>query len=270
MTAPDPDPALFRSTPLAWTFHRGTARWMFSPLSPAAPPLLPGREHPRARWFPLPPSTASDLPLQAAIDRRVSCRAFTPDGVPLPALAALVRGAYGVTGHSPWGTGDIVDRSVPSAGGLYPLELSLIVRAVDGLDPGVYHVVPAADGLEQLRNDAIPEPLLTYLFMGQPWVAQAALIAVLSAVPGRTLPKYGDRGYRYLLIEAGHAGQNLTLTAATLGLGVVSLGGFFDDEVAGLLRLDTELEFPLYALAVGVPAAESRMGRRALPALDGH
>jgi len=180
-------------------------------------------------------------------------------------VAALLRGADGVTEHSRSGALDLVDRPVPSAGGLYPLEVNLIVRAVDGLDPGVYHFVPAADGLEQLRSDPIPKSLLTYLFMGQPWVAQAALTAVLSAVPGRTLPKYGDRGYRYLLIEAGHVGQNLTLVASALGLGVVSLGGFFDDEVAGILRLDTEHEVPLYALAIGITSAQSRMDKRALP-----
>jgi SagB-type dehydrogenase family enzyme len=230
---------------------------------------MPGREHPLAPWVPLPAGNETDVGFLEAIERRVSCRRFTPESMRLPALAALLRGAYGITEHSRSDVLDLVDRPVPSAGGLYPLEVSLIVRAVEGLAPGVYHFVPAADGLEQLRGDAIPPPLLTDLFMGQPWVAEAALIAVLTAVPERSLPKYSDRGYRYLLIEAGHVGQNLALMAAALGLGAVSLGGFFDDELAGLLRLDTERELPLYATAIGVTDAVTRMDKRALPGGDG-
>jgi nitroreductase len=59
--------------------------------------------------------------------------------------------------------------------------------------------------------------------------------------------------------------QNLNLTATALGLGVVNLSGFFDDELAGLLCLDVETELPLYAAAVGLPSASDRMDRRAIP-----
>ncbi len=260
------EPGFFRTgTPLAWTFHRGTARWIFTPLAPGPSRLMPGREHPLAPWLPLPDGADPDVGLRAAIDQRVSCRSFTTDAVGLPELATLLRGAYGIPEQSRQDAVELADRPVPSAGGLYPLELSIVVRAVEGLAPGVYHFVPAADGLEQLRGDAIPRTLMTYLFMGQPWVAEAAVVAVLSGVPGRTLPKYSDRGYRYLLIEAGHVGQNLALLATALGLGAVHLGGFYDDELAGLLRLDPEQELPLYATAIGVTAAASRMDKRALP-----
>jgi SagB-type dehydrogenase family enzyme len=252
-------------TPLAWTFHRGTARWIFTPLAPGSSRPMPGREHPLAPWCPLPDGTEPQLGLREAIDQRVSCRSFTPDGVGLPELATILRGAYGIPEQSRREAVELTDRPVPSAGGLFPLEVNLVVRAVTGLEPGVYHFVPAADGLERLRDGAVPKPLMTYLFMGQPWVAEAAAVMVLSAVPGRTLPKYSDRGYRYLLIEAGHVGQNVALLATALGLGAVSLGGFFDDDLAGLLRLDPEHEVPLYATAIGVTAARSRMDKRALP-----
>jgi SagB-type dehydrogenase family enzyme len=106
--------------------------------------------------------------------------------------------------------------------------------------------------------------MVTYLFMGQPCVADAAAVLVLSAVAARSLGKYGDRGYRYLLLEAGHVGQNIALTAAGLDLGALALGGFHDDELAALLAIDPEHEVPLLAVAVGVPAAP-RSARRALP-----
>src|SRR6266511_2685586 len=131
-----------------------------------------------------------------------------------------------------------MDRAVPSAGALYPLELSVLVRAVDGLPAGTYHYVPAADGLERVRDDAVPPPVVSHVFMDQPWAAGAAVVLVLSAVCRRSLVKYGDRGYRYLLLEAGHVAQNVVLAASGLGLGAVNLGGFFDDELSDLLGID--------------------------------
>ncbi|MDQ7992261.1 MAG: SagB family peptide dehydrogenase, partial [Propionicimonas sp.] len=173
--------------------------------------------------------------------------------------------AYGVGGRSAAGGFTMDDRPVPSGGGLYPLELSLLVRRVDGLVAGVHHYVPAVHGLELVREVALPEAFVTYLFMGQHWVARAAAVFVVSFVPGRSLVKYGDRGYRYALLEAGHLVQNLNLAAAALGLGAVNLGGFYDDELAGLLRIDPETEICLYASACGRPAHPGdRMASRAL------
>lgn len=93
--------------------------------------------------------------------------------------------------------------------------------------------------------------------MGQPWVAEAAVITVLSFAGGRSLTKYGDRGYRYALLEAGHTMQNLNLAVSALGLGCVNLGGFYDDELAVLAGIDVEREVPLYCCAI-----DDRMPRR--------
>ncbi len=50
----------------------------------------------------------------------------------------------------------------------------------------MHHNVPAADGLELVRGLALPRAFTTYLFMSQPWVAEAAVIAVLSFAGGRS------------------------------------------------------------------------------------
>ena len=253
--------------PLAWSFHRGTARWMFNAVGGESPPMLPGRERPGAGFVPLPSAHEPSGSLGEVIRGRVSCRRFADTPVALPDLATMLRHSYGMGAHHPGGLQGMYDRPVPSGGGLYPLELNLIVRAVEGLAPGVHHYVPAADGVELVRDGALPPSLLTYLFMGQPWVPEAAFVVVLSAVPGRSLTKYGDRGYRYLLLEAGHVMQNLNLVGWALGVGSVNLGGFFDDELAGLLRIDPEDEFCLYGAAFGHPGGDAS-GPMALRALD--
>ena len=252
--------------PLAWAFHRGTARRRSDNPQALQPRPEPGREDPSAPWIRLPPSLRVAAPLTDLVRGRVSCRVFRDEPIGFAELATLLRSGYGVTGATDDST--LLDRAVPSGGGLYPLEVSLLVRSVDGLPAGIYHYVPLADGLERVRGEAVPVPLIRYLFLSQPWAAEAAVVLVFSAVCRRSLGKYGDRGYRYLLLEAGHAAQNVVLTATGLGLGSVNLGGFFDDELSRLLCLDLESEIVLYGAAIGRPSSGDRTARRALDRLQ--
>lgn len=86
---------------------------------------------------------------------------------------------------------------------------------------------------------------------GEKWIIKAAIIFILTGVLDRTRIKYGDRGYRYTLIEAGHLGQNICLIAAELGLVSCPIGGYIDDKVDHLLDIDLQKEVTLYLIAVG-------------------
>ncbi|HEU0201861.1 MAG TPA: nitroreductase family protein [Burkholderiaceae bacterium] len=55
---------------------------------------------------------------------------------------------------------------------------------------------------------------------------------------------------RYAYIEAGHAAQNLLLTAAALGLAAYPVGAFNDAQGSELLRVGRG-EAPLYLVPVG-------------------
>jgi SagB-type dehydrogenase family enzyme len=101
--------------------------------------------------------------------------------------------------------------------------------------------------------------------MGQTYVTQAAGVLMLTAVVQRTMRKYGDRGYRYILLEAGHVAQNVNLAATALGIGTVDLGGFFDDEMGSLLGSDRRVEVALYGVAFGNPSS----GDRAILRMEG-
>lgn len=107
-------------------------------------------------------------------------------------------------------------RSVPSAGGLYPLELYLIAEHVADLPPGLHRYDPQAAALEQLNTDVSLNSLIAEL-MGQVCVANAACLVFIAARLPRALDKYGARGYRCILFEAGHAAQNLCLLAWARG-----------------------------------------------------
>jgi SagB-type dehydrogenase family enzyme len=89
--------------------------------------------------------------------------------------------------------------------------------------------------------------------MRQTWVREAPINIVIAAVYERTTDRYGDRGIRYVHMEAGHVGQNLYLQAEARGLGMVVVGAFHDEQVQTLLRLPADQK-PLYIIPIGYPA----------------
>lgn len=173
----------------------------------------------------------------------------------------MLHGSYGVLDIIElWG--EFCERPVPSGGGLYPLELYVLAQRVRGLDGGVYHYVPLGHRLEVVRSDALPSHPSSEMFLGQPYLVNAAAIVVITAVVQRSLWKYEDRGYRYIVLEAGHVAQNLNLCAAALGIASLNLGGFFDEDIMALCRLDPHRELALYGVALGRAGTPDRLESR--------
>lgn len=258
----------FRSEqPVAWAFHRNTSRWAFNVLEPdeAHEHPLPPKEYTEAPYHPLPEPRLPETALGTALRARLSCRQFAEAELSQQAVADLLYAGCGVLARVDFGNVEFLERPIPSGGALYPLELYLLARAVEGLEVGIYHYAVITHGLEEVRRLPLPRGPLGYLFMGQHYVGSAAAILVITAVVHRSLRKYGDRGYRYLLLEAGHLAQNINLVAAASNLGALNLGGFFDAELAELLALDVDTEIPLYAIALGRPTTTDRLGLRRLP-----
>lgn len=195
-----------------------------------------------------------DMPLGAALERRRSIRELVLRPLPLASLGRLLHASYGVRGHRKIGVEWAYDRPAPSAGGRYPLELYVAVRAVEDLADGVYHYDARAHELELVRAGTA-QPILSELAIGQEVIESANVVLVVTAIRQRTMWKYGQRGYRYVWIDAGHVGQNVYLVATAMGLGPTAIGGFFDRDVNALLELP-EGEEAVYLIAVGQPAEE--------------
>lgn len=79
----------------------------------------------------------------------------------------------------------------------------------------------------------------------------SSLLVFITAMFERSIFKYGDRGYRFVLLEAGHAAQNLNLVSNALGLGSLNIGGFFDREMDDFLGLDGITHSTIYMVAIG-------------------
>jgi len=184
------------------------------------------------------------LSLEEAVEARRSVRRYSAQPLSLEELSRLLHAAQGVT-EPRWGF-----RAAPSAGALYPIELYAVVNSVTELKQGVYHYAIREHELELLRQEDLRAGV-TQAGLWQDFLGQAGVCFVISAIFQRTRWKYHERTYRYVMLEAGHIGQNLYLAASSMGLGACAVGAFLDDELNDLLGLDGREEAALYIVSVG-------------------
>lgn len=190
------------------------------------------------------PSRNGGVALERCIRQRRSVRSFRDEALTEQDLGRLLWAAQGVTSSDG-------RRTVPSAGALYPLELYAICGNVSALAAGVYRYTAEHHELLLVAQGHQREKLAVAAY-GQEWIATAPAVICMAAVFARTTLKYGDRGRGYVYIEAGHAAENLMLTAVALGLATTMVGAFSDDEVKHLVRLAAN-EAPLCLIPVGKP-----------------
>jgi SagB-type dehydrogenase family enzyme len=195
-------------------------------------------------------TAVSPSQVAALAARRRSCRQYARHAMPLATASSLLQACYGITelryetaSWARWG------RVVPSAGGLYPLELYVVMSNVEAVPEGVFRYEPVEGwlvALPQCRREAVEQALFSPEF-----TANANMLVMLAATFATTQTKYGPRGYRYMLIEAGHAAQNLCLAAAEQGCATLCLGGFEDDVLNRVLGLPALEAGVLYCIAAG-------------------
>lgn len=215
------------------------------------------KRYPSARTVELP----RDLPPPArsfteALLARRSRRDFSHAPLGLAAVAPLLIFGNGVTGAAQTHDGRTqYFRAAPSGGALYPVEVYLVALAVSDLPQGMYHYNPVANVLEAIRKCDCTERLQAITYTEE--IDSAAAVIVLTGIALKNRIKYGERGYRFMLMEAGHIAQNVLLTASAYQLAAVPIGGFVDDELDALLGIDGMDEVSLYLIAVGQPRAGS-------------
>lgn len=197
------------------------------PAPPPAPPLAPRSAAPPLA---LPADPPHGDPLGPVIERRRSERRFGEGAIEAAQLAALLARAPGASVEDQRG-----------------LRVHVVVSRVTGVAPGAYevrggalHLVRAGDLAARIHAAALSQEV----------TARAAAVIVLS-VDAAALPwPDASRGYRYGWLDAGIAGGRIYLQGVALGLGVSSVGAFFDGDVAELLR-SPPADLPALLVAVG-------------------
>jgi len=192
------------------------------------------------------PDTRGKLSLEQAISKRRSVRRFKAEPLTLEQLSQLLWSAQGITG-----TGG--GRAAPSAGATYPLEVFIVVgeHGTQDLDAGIYHY-DAGNHSISLQQTGDLRQKLADTALGQSSIARCPVAMVICAIHPRTAYRYGRRGERYVHMEVGHVGQNVSLQAVALGLRTVMVGAFEDEEVQKALKLEEQFK-PLYIIPIGQP-----------------
>lgn len=208
------------------------------------------KEYPRFEQIKLPTKFKDPAPkFSTVLLNRRSSREFKIGSINLVMLSKLLFFSAGVN-HLEEGI-KFSKRTYPSAGARYPLELYLVLfRPIGRLEQGIYHYNVKRHSLELIGLGDYKNELMK--ICGQGWIKEALLIILISAVFDRTQTKYGERGYRYVLLDAGHLAQNIYLTSTALRLGCCAIGGFIDDQANSLLDLDGIKESVIYLAAIGV------------------
>jgi SagB-type dehydrogenase family enzyme len=184
------------------------------------------------------PKEKGSTSIEETLNKRRSVRDYKKGPLRLEQISQLLWAASGK---------NLYRRTVPSAGATYPLETYLVVGEVEGLEPGIYHYSYSSNSLERTKNQDIRNKL-SQAALGQRMIEKASINIIIAADYGRTTSHYGQRGIRYVHMEVGHVGQNISLQANALSLGAVMIGALEDKEVKGVLGIKEE---PLYIIPVG-------------------
>ena len=187
---------------------------------------------------PLPsPQTKGDTSLEESMAARRSARSFTDEPLSRQQIGQLCWAAQGITDP-----GSRL-RAAPSAGATYPLELYVATAE------GVHRYDPDDHALEPHLEEDV-RPALHRAALYQDAVKEAPAVFIIAADISRTAARYGERAKRYVLIETGHASQNLLLQAVALGLVGVPIGAFQDDAVDSAINVP-EGQQTFYLLPIG-------------------
>jgi SagB-type dehydrogenase family enzyme len=190
------------------------------------------------------------LPLDETIVERRSTREMANRRLSLEQVATLLHYSYGMLRDNTFTSTPARTRAVPSGGALYPLEIYLHAAQVDGLERGLFHYSPKEHRLHVLEAEDLRARVAASTLYPQ-YVERAALVVFITAMFERTTWKYGERGYRYALIEAGHVAQNLALVAAAMRLAAFSLGGYYDRDIDDLIGIDGVTHSTVCTVCIG-------------------
>lgn len=157
---------------------------------------------------------------------------------------SLALSAWKSSGGSTWSL-----RVNPSSGNLHPTEGYMISGRVEGLEdsPGIFHYGPAEHALE-LRGELAEK---SWNDLGLP---EGTLLIALSSIHWRESWKYGERAFRYSMIDIGHALAALGIAASCLGWQAALLEDVGTETLARLLGITNddsgEAEHPDCLMAV--------------------
>lgn len=191
------------------------------------------------------------VPLETELDQNIiksqSTERFSARTITLDQLGKLLYLSCGVTKELPDGK---KLRAVLSVDNLYPIEVYPIIFNINNLEEGIYHYNAKRHLLETLNCEHVKNKFASSLLDKEIFDNANALL-MLTAIFKKVTLKYGDRGYRYVLLDAGHIIHNICLLTSTMDIGFAVLREFIDDEINDLIGINGVDEAVICGLAIG-------------------
>jgi len=186
---------------------------------------------------------------ESLLYKRKSARSFNFSKISFQQLSNLLFASYGIRNSGPC-------KTVPSAGALYPLSIYIAIGkdSLEEIKAGVYRYMPITNSLE-LVKEGDSRRIIAISCLGQAFISKAPVSIIISANFERMKYKYGNRGIRYAIMEAGHSCQNIELAAVSLGLVSCPVGAFSDNDIIKAIGL-SDYEIPLYVIPIGYEEKE--------------
>ncbi len=200
-------------------------------------------QHSPSGGRPMPASDfCPEVFFRRAVTHRRSRRNFIARELPCSVWAAFFRQVFSgiFSDHTPEETGASANAFLVPA---------MICQNLEGLADGLYTLSPDGSQLACMHTGSLANALARTC-LDQAWIGRAAVNFLFLADLGAVESALGSRGYRYVMMHAGRAGQRIYLAAEAFGLGCCGIGAMYDTEAAELLALKTGSVL-LYAVAAG-------------------
>ena len=185
------------------------------------------------------PFRSYDGSIQIALERwgfgDVTDNFSKPSPLNMKSLSKLFFESLALSGQKSFSGSKWSLRVNPSSGNLHPTEGYLIAGPMDGLEgsPGVYHYTPKSHSLEFLASITL-ESWQSFA------LPEGSLLMALTSIYWRESWKYGERAFRYCMIDLGHALAAVAIAATCLGWRTALLEDAGTDDLARLLWQDAE------------------------------
>jgi SagB-type dehydrogenase family enzyme len=187
----------------------------------------------------------------------------------LATLARIARYSCGVLDRrTTLRDGRVIEyRAAGGTGARYHLEAYFVCGDLPDLPAGVYHYAAHDHSLRRLRSGDF-RGVLVESTGGEPAVASAPVVLVLTSTFWRNAWRYKARAYRHAFWDAGTTLSHVRGVAASCGLPATLVMGFADREVNDLLDVDGEREAVVALCAIGRDPRSGPGVRPDTPPLD--
>ncbi|NVY96176.1 SagB family peptide dehydrogenase [Lactobacillus sp. DCY120] len=195
-----------------------------------------------------------DISFVDVLKRRRTSWDFNEEPIQCSTLSSIIHYSLGITDNCKYGDFIVNKRAYPSAGAEYSIIPYIYIQGTgnDLIDHKIFKMEIQSEKLylvNKLNDKEINGICSTSKFTDRNF-NKCNFIIFFATNFEVLFSKYGMLSYRLSLLEAGHMCENIQLVSTALNVSTVPLGGFYDNFVRRICKLDGR-NFVLYILGGG-------------------